>query len=338
MNRADLPESHENTDAVPEYRMAGDQIARTIVAEFIPGRGFFGTLGVIILLLLAGLIFLFYHAKDQLFTRENYLLTRKMTDPDGDWFTVDKIRFLQQTPDGLSTDVPPWLEYDIRYDVLRLMSDSGELKQLSILEPSLVEHMHNALTAHPWVRSVTRIQKFRPARMDVVLEYRKPVMMVQRRDPQTKQVTAVVPMDVDLRVLKKSDIPEAYRNALPVLKDCDFGMVSTAPGAIWNDVIVQEAAKIVTDFGSDWQKLNLHTIRPVQIEKPNNQFVYHFFLDTRTGGTVDFDPMSTPAEPYSTARTRIKVDALVDYLLKHKTLDTPDGKPLGFKPPAEPQS
>lgn len=319
--------------------MPGGDVARTVVAEIVPGRGFFGLLAILLGLFLLGLVVLHYWVRDEIFTRDEYILTCQTLDPEGNFagFSLDKIHFYQQTPDGLTEDLPPWMKYDIRHDVLELMSGSGEFQHLTILESSLIERVKNGLNAHPWVRRVTSVKKSHPARLDVVLEYRKPVMMVERRDPQTKQLSAIIPMDADACVLVKADIPEGYQAMLPVLKNCDSGMMSTSAGSFWNNVVGQEAARIAADFGDDWQKLNLYALRPEMVEEPKNNFVYHFFLDTRTGGVVDFDPMSSHNAPYSPAYTREKIQALLDYLMQHKTLDTPDGKPLRFNAVQEQQ-
>lgn len=337
MNRPTPPHTQKNVVPAPEYRMAGGDVARTVVAEIVPGRGFFGLLGVILCIILLGTVVLYFRQKDEIMRRDEYILTRQTFDAEGnfDGYSLDKIHFFQQTPDGLTEDLPPWMKYDIRHDMLELMSGYGEFETLSVLESGLVERVKSAMNAHPWVRRVTSVQKFHPARLDVVLEYRKPVMMVERRDPQTRQVVAVIPMDAEACVLAKADIPEGCLAMLPVLKNCDSGMMSTSARSFWNNVVGQEAARIAADFGDDWQKLNLYAIRPEMVEEPKNNFVHHFFLDTRTGGVVDFGPMSTNDRPYSSGHTREKIEALLDYLMQHKTLDTPDGKPLRFSATGE---
>lgn len=327
-----MTRSAKTPDSAPEYRIGGGDVARTVVAEIMPGRGFFGLLGILLLLIVLGVVVLYFRQKDEIMLRDEYILTSMAFDAEGnfDGYTLDKIHFFQQTPDGLTENLPPWMKYDIRHDVLELMSGYGESKTLSIVEPGLIENVKNALNAHPWVRRVIRVQKFHPARLDVVLEYRKPVLMVERRDLRTQQVTAVIPIDVDACVLAKADIPEGWLAMLPILKNCDSGMMSTSPRSFWNNVVGQEAARIAADFGDDWQKLNLYAIRPEMVEEPKNNFVHHFFFDTRTGGEVDFNPMSTNDRPYSSEYTREKIQALLDYLMEHKTLDTPDGEPLRF--------
>ena len=75
------------------------------------------------------------------------------------------------------TPQPPWIQSDIRAEVLHSPALDGPL---SILDDDIVDRITNAFARHPWVAKVGRVSKQYGA-VKVELAYRKPVCMIELR-------------------------------------------------------------------------------------------------------------------------------------------------------------
>ncbi|HEX5104744.1 MAG TPA: hypothetical protein VFV87_13075 [Pirellulaceae bacterium] len=80
------------------------------------------------------------------------------------------------TPDKiLATPQPVWIRADVKADVVR----TANLAERNLRDPRLVEEVAAAFALHPWVAAVSRVEKRYPARIEVALEYRRPVAVVE---------------------------------------------------------------------------------------------------------------------------------------------------------------
>ena len=55
----------------------------------------------------------------------------------------------------------------------------GGLKELNLLDPQVTVRVAQAFATHSWVKTVRRVRKHHPARIQVDLEYRRPAAMVE---------------------------------------------------------------------------------------------------------------------------------------------------------------
>src|SRR5581483_9460059 len=79
-------------------------------------------------------------------------------------------------PERISvTPQPTWIRAEVRADVLRSLTGA----KLELLDPELVQKIADAFALHPWVAKVVRVEKKHPARVDVELVYRRPVLVVK---------------------------------------------------------------------------------------------------------------------------------------------------------------
>ncbi|MCA9269252.1 MAG: hypothetical protein KDA41_12310, partial [Planctomycetales bacterium] len=96
----------------------------------------------------------------------------------GDQITARNAAQYRVTLEGLQTsEQPAWIKSSVRDEVF---ADAGWDKQpLSILEPDVTVRVARAFEQHTWVARVVRVTKGRPARMDVEVQYRRPIAMVE---------------------------------------------------------------------------------------------------------------------------------------------------------------
>ncbi|MDO4550222.1 MAG: hypothetical protein Q4C96_03100 [Planctomycetia bacterium] len=329
--KTQIPEKDES-DFSP--LLSADEVSRTIIAEFIPGRGYLATFAALIIIFMTFSFFLYNFSEKQILSSDKYILSERISDEEGNLlgFKLDKIHLKYETPDGLSTELPAWLTCDIRAYVLNTVEQFySQNKQTppekySILESRLVDDFHKALKMHPWVRRVIHIQKFYPARMEIVVEYRKPVVMAEIYDPQTKTISGALPLDPDARFLPACDIPQEYQVSLPILKGCNSPPISTRPGAFWDDPKVMAAAKLVAEFGENWKALNLHAIHPTTVmNSAELRSEIHYILETKNGSRIDFGCEET------SRRTQEKIQQLLNHQKRHGILEVPQGYKFEFQ-------
>lgn len=151
------------------------------------------------------------------------------------------------------TPPPSWIRADIAAEALR---DAGFEGSLSLLDGDLTVRVANAFAAHPWVAHVDRVSKRFPARLDVVLSYRKPVAMVE-----VEGGAGALPVDFEGIVLPTADFSPSDADAYPRI-----GEIHTTPagtvGKLWGDPSVTGAAQIAAALAGDWKDLHIQRIVP----------------------------------------------------------------------------
>ena len=92
------------------------------------------------------------------------------------------------------TPQPTWIHANVKAEVLRSLTGA----KLELLDGQLVEKIAHAFALHPWVAKIIRVEKQYPARVNVELEYRRPVLVVhdppglhapQERGPPSRRAT-----------------------------------------------------------------------------------------------------------------------------------------------------
>jgi hypothetical protein len=170
------------------------------------------------------------HVRDHVFSAAEYRL-----DP----------RNIEVTPP------PPWIRTDVKAEVIRNASLDAAL---SVLDENLTVNIAQAFALHPWVAKVTRVSKHHPARVEVEVVYRQPVVMVEVSG-------GLLPVDGDGVLLPSDDFSPAEARKYPRLSE-----VKTVPigpqGTRWGDARVAGGAKLAALLMADWQAFKLARIVP----------------------------------------------------------------------------
>ncbi len=182
------------------------------------------------------------------------------------------------------TPAPAWVRSDIRAEVIR---EAGLKGPLSLLDEELTLRIATAFAAHPWVAHVERVSKRYPSGLDVILEYRKPVAMVE------VQNDSALPVDAQGVVLPTADFLPGEPQRYPRI-----GEIHTTPsgpvGTRWGDPCVTGAAKIAAVLAGDWQSLGLYRIVPAGKKLARGGNEIHFAVLTRTGTKVVWGRAPSP--------------------------------------------
>ncbi len=219
----------------------------------------------------------------------------------------------------LITPLPPWIRSNIKDEVIREASLGGPL---SLLETKLTPRVASAFAAHPWVANVHRVSKHFPSGLEVDLEYRKPVAMVEVPD-------GALPVDVYGVVLPTSDFQPGEADRYPRI-----GGIHTSPaglvGSAWSDAGVVGGAEIAAALADDWRLLDLYRITPAG-RRPGRRggIEYTFAIFTRGGTRIDWGlaPGTTVSGEMPASK---KVAKLIRYAAEHGSLDGPGPQQLFF--------
>jgi hypothetical protein len=166
------------------------------------------------------------------------------------------------TPDRIVvTPQPAWIHADVKADALRV-AGMGSLK---LTDPQLVEHLAQAFSMHPWIASVERVQKRYPARVDVEVRYRRPVLVV-KIDAAEDQ--GLLFLDEEGVLLPSADFaPSQARDYLRIAANGEAP--AGAYGTAWGSQRMVGAARVAAALDNRWQKLGLYwlvTSRPASGE------------------------------------------------------------------------
>ncbi len=158
------------------------------------------------------------------------------------------------SPDDIVvTNRPDWMGFDIREKVFR---DASLQQKLSIMDRDLNERIAAAFSLHPWVAKVNRVSKRYPGGVDVDLEYRRPVCVVET-------CSGLIPVDVEGNALPAQDIPESQKLRYPRLVCPDLSTPQGLFGDQWGDPRVLGAARIADAMGDRWKSYRLRLIEPI---------------------------------------------------------------------------
>ncbi len=206
----------------------------------------------LVLLFTMGAWALWQHVRPVVLSTESYLVT---------WDDVE------------ITPPPVWIQGDFREQVARRSSLFGT--PLSLLEDDLTPQVAEAFQLHPWVKQVITVRKTHPAWVQVDLEYRKPVALVEVAD-------GLQPVDSDGTRLPPLDFARVDSRHLPRLGGFQTAL-SGVVGAPWGDPWIMEAARIASLLQPMWEPLHLARIEPI-LGNPSGKRRYA--LRTLAGQTI----------------------------------------------------
>jgi hypothetical protein len=215
------------------------------------------------------------------------------------------------------TSQPPWIEGDVKAEAIR----DGSLSKMDLRDRTLLERIRRAFAVHNWVAEVKQVRKSYPAKVEVDLEYRQPVALVEvayRGRPE------LLLIDRQAVLLPSPSEAFAARN-LPEMLRIDAG--DTAPvgpyGTDWGSPRVTAAAKIAAAWTNQWKLLGLYRI--VVSEDTNGRVSYE--VQTRNGGRLLWgNPpgQETSGEPKPAEKISRAIAAQQQGQLK----DDPDAPPI----------
>lgn len=73
---------------------------------------------------------------------------------------------------------PEWIENDLVSESLKMLPDKNRKEEYNALDRTLVDTLVLAFSNHPWVERVKSVVISYPARVDVVLDFKKPIARV----------------------------------------------------------------------------------------------------------------------------------------------------------------
>jgi hypothetical protein len=160
------------------------------------------------------------------------------------------------------TSVPEWIHTNIQTEVIR---DSGLKEPLSILDDKLSSRLTQAFSLHPWISRVAAVRTSYPPRIQVDLEYRRPVAMVE-------VLGGLLPIDVDGVLLPTEDFSPQDAQNYPRIAGIVSGPLGPL-GTRWGDPTVEAAAKLGPVLQPVWKEFGLHHVQLQPRLGPSAKFV-----------------------------------------------------------------
>lgn len=179
------------------------------------------------------------------------------------------------------TPQPAWIHADVKAEVLR----SAGTAQLNLRDPQLVEALAAAFVLHPWVKQVVRVQKHYPARVNVELEYRRPVAAVE---VASQNEPGLLFVDATGVLLPSADFAQGQaKDFLRIVagNETPAGVY----GTVWGSERIAGAARVAAAWeetgvrgqGTEdsapkrWQKLKLYRVVPLQSSSGEISYELH---------------------------------------------------------------
>jgi hypothetical protein len=223
------------------------------------------------------------------------------------------LRYRVTVEDVEITPLPPWIHSDVRAEAIRGITLGGSM---SIMNDELTQRVADAFGLHPWVAKVTGVRKFRPSRLKVDLQYRRPVLMVEVPG-------GLLPVDVQGAWLPSGDFSPVEANGYPRLVG-----ISSAPvgpvGTRWGDARVLGAAEIAAAIGPAWTSLDLQRIAATTASVTSAGEEYTYEIATRRRSRILWGHSPGESNPGEVPAAE-KLARLKQYAAEHGGLDGPRG-------------
>ncbi len=215
------------------------------------------------------------------------------------------------------TPQPSW----IRTDVTASAVTYGQLRDANLLDKELVLQVKQAFGVQPWIRRVRRVNKQYPSTVEVDVEYRRPLAMVEVPANMFPgyDYEGLVPIDAE-GFLLPVEMEEQEAGAFPKVSGVDTAPAGP-PGSPWGDTRVAQAARIVALLEEIWKPLDLYRVSvPVRRSAVASPDPDVYVLITRQGRRFSWG--SAPGKELRGEDTAAeKVAGLKKYLQDHGSLD-----------------
>ncbi len=218
--------------------------------------------------------------------------------------------------DGITiSDPPEWIVGDVRRQVIE---SAGLAGRLTVLDPDFLTKIESAFKLHPWIESVTRVEKKYPPAVFVEVVYRRPVAVIEVPHGESKQL---LPVDSQCVQLPAVDVPEIRLSYLPRIT----GVVGQpTAGQKWDDPRVPGAVDLAVQLADDWESLNLKDIIPSawpKVQDDRQFFLYDFV--TRGGTRIVWGAPPRDGVP-GEAEFAVKLARLKQCVAQYATRDWTD--------------
>ncbi|MCA9106520.1 MAG: hypothetical protein KDA83_13935 [Planctomycetales bacterium] len=150
---------------------------------------------------------------------------------------------------------PNWIKSNVVDSSMRI----GDLNGKSLLDPSLVSHVHDAFAVQAWVEQVVEVRKT-PTGVYVSLSYRRPVAMVEIDYEGESRFQPVDAHGVLLPGNEFSKVETWNYVKLSVLEPVMQGLIE---GREWPDNRIRQAAEIAAGLAPHWEEIGVYRIQLV---------------------------------------------------------------------------
>lgn len=210
------------------------------------------------------------------------------------------------------SSAPEWIDPGtLIKDALR---ESGLNRQESVLDPDLPEKVTAAFLQQPWVKNVHEVRLVYPATIQVELEYRRPIALVEVPD-------GFLPIDSSGTLL-----PSYYFTTISPEKRNNYiriGGIESRPlggvGDKWGDPALEQASELADLLDDVFQKMSIRWIileKEPKDEKDDSSDEYRFRLQTFAKNEIIWGRMNDPKLNNDTKKYR-----LVKIFTEHESLD-----------------
>jgi len=209
---------------------------------------------------------------------------------------------------------PHWVPHDL---VAQVVEQAALPDELSLLDDDLVVEVAEAFRLCPWVEDVVSVSKSFPVRVVVVLNYRRPVAMVEVRRGH-------YPIDAHGVLLPPQEFSVADTRAYPTIA----GVVSTPQGPAgteWGDPVVEEAAALAAELAPIWKKLGLSSIVCPPADEGHAKIDEGVFVLTSKGGSRITWGHAPGTNHPGELSTKQKIGRLEEYVSRFGGFDRPHG-------------
>jgi hypothetical protein len=210
------------------------------------------------------------------------------------------------------TQPPHWVPHNL---VEQVAAHADLPEQLSLLDESLARDLAMAFALHPWVEEVVSVKKSFPASVDVKLNYRRPVAMVQ-----VKQ--GLYPIDVLGTLLPPQDFSTSDAKAYPQIAHV-LSTPQGPAGSNWGDPVVVEAARLAAELAPYWKKLQLAEIRCPRTPQKSDELDAGVYTLTTVGGSEIVWGHAPGTDHPGELTTSQKIERLETYAAKFGGVDQP---------------
>jgi hypothetical protein len=212
------------------------------------------------------------------------------------------------------TPPPHWVPHDL---VAQVTERASLPNDLSLLDERLVDDVAEAFRHSPWVDEVVSVTKSYPAKLTVVLSYRRPVAMVEVKQGK-------YPIDAGGVLLPPQDFSVAETRNYPTI--AGVGSTPQGPaGTEWGDAIVCEAARLADELGPSWKMLGLSAIVCPSATDRHAKINEGVFVLTSNGGSRIIWGHAPGTDHPGELSTRQKIGRLEEYVLRFGGFDRPQG-------------
>jgi hypothetical protein len=189
------------------------------------------------------------------------------------------------------------------------------------LDRELVLQVKQAFGVQPWVRRVMLVNKRFPSSVEVELEYRRPLAMVEvpAGTFPTCDYEGLLPVD-DEGYLLPVEIGEQEAQQFPKIGGIDSSPVGP-PGNAWGDPRVVEASEIVGLLEGIWQSLALHKVQVPPRRTPLDAPAADGYVLITRGGRHYTWGSAPGKEGPGEARADEKAAGLKAFVERHGSLD-----------------